>query len=86
VRAHTARGSDLVLMRMRDAVEALSGVDGLRVHRSWWVARAAVAGVERQDRSLRLVLQNGLKVPIPRERIADLREAGWIVGRPRGSR
>jgi hypothetical protein len=86
VRAHTARGSDLVLMRMRDAVEALAGVDGLRVHRSWWVARAAVAGVERQDRSLRLVLQNGLKVPIPRERIADLREAGWIVGRPRGSR
>jgi hypothetical protein len=82
VRAHTARGSALVLMRMRDAVEALCGVEGLRVHRSWWVARAAVVGAERQDRSLRLVLRNGLKVPIPRDRVTELKDAGWIVGRP----
>ena len=81
VRVHTARGSTLVLMRMRDAVEALSGVDGERVHRSWWIARSAVADAEREGRSLRLVLTNDLRVPVPRERIADLRNLGWVPSR-----
>ena len=33
VRAHTPRGSDLVLLPLRDAVEELGGLEGLRVHR-----------------------------------------------------
>ncbi|WP_439540236.1 LytTR family DNA-binding domain-containing protein [Sphingomonas sp.] len=78
VRAHTALGSDLILMRMRDAIGELAGVPGVQVHRSWWVARAAVTGVERDGRNLRLELSNGLRAPVSRERVAALREAGWI--------
>lgn len=81
VRAHTARGSTLVLMRMRDAADALAGLDGVRVHRSWWVARSALSGAEREGRSVRLVLRNGLKVPVPRERAPELRRSGWIPSR-----
>ena len=80
VRVHTARGSALVLMRMRDAVDALSAWDGARVHRSWWVSRSAVAGSERDGRTVRLVLQNGLKVPVPRDRAPELRREGWLSG------
>lgn len=78
VRAHTALGSDLILMRMRDAIGELAGVPGMQVHRSWWVAQAAVAGVERDGRNVRLELSNGLRAPVSRERVAALREAGWI--------
>ncbi len=81
VRAHTLRGSALLLMRMRDAVSGLSGLDGDRIHRSWWVARAAVSRVEREGRSVRLVPENGLRVPVPRERVPELRAAGWIPNR-----
>lgn len=42
LRIHTDGGSDLILMRLRDAVGELAGADGLQVHRSFWVARAAV--------------------------------------------
>lgn len=78
VRAHTTLGSDLILMRMRDAIGELAGVPGMQVHRSWWVAQAAVAAVERDGRNVRLELTNGLRAPVSRERVAALREAGWI--------
>ena len=79
VRAHTAQGNVLLLMRMRDAVAELEGVDGRRVHRSWWVARAAVARAEADGRSLRLILRNGLVVPVPRDRAPELKAAGWTA-------
>ncbi|MCP5395436.1 MAG: LytTR family transcriptional regulator DNA-binding domain-containing protein [Sphingomonadaceae bacterium] len=78
VRAHTALGSELVLLRMRDAVAELDGIDGAQVHRSWWVARDAVEDVKRDGRSIRLVLNGGLQAPIARARMQDLKEAGWI--------
>ncbi|WP_307833661.1 LytTR family DNA-binding domain-containing protein [Azospirillum brasilense] len=78
VRAHTAEGSDLILMRLRDAIAELAGLDGMQVHRSHWVAAAAVAGVERKpDGKLVLVLRNGRRVPVSRSHAAAVREAGW---------
>ncbi len=78
VRAHTALGSELVLMRMRDAVAELDGIDGMQVHRSWWVARGAVADVKREGRNVRLVLDGGLEAPVSRANVAALKEAGWL--------
>lgn len=79
LRIHTTRGSDLILMRLRDAVAELDGFPGLRVHRSFWVAQAAVAGVERRpDGKLLLVLSNGLTVPVSRTHAPAVRAAGWV--------
>ena len=78
VRAHTAVDSMLILMRLRDAVAELEGVDGTQVHRSWWVARAAVAEVVRRDRTITLRLTTGLEVPVARANAADLRAADWL--------
>ncbi|QCO02380.1 LytTR family DNA-binding domain-containing protein [Azospirillum argentinense] len=78
VRAHTAEGSDLILMRLRDAIAELAGLQGMQVHRSHWVAAAAVAGVERKpDGKLVLILRNGRRVPVSRSYAAAVREAGW---------
>ncbi|MDE1467215.1 LytTR family DNA-binding domain-containing protein [Aurantiacibacter sp. D1-12] len=78
VRAHTALGSELVLMRMRDAVAELDGLEGEQVHRSWWVARAAVADVKREGRNVRLVLDNGVEAPVSRANVTPLKDAGWF--------
>lgn len=78
LRIHTALGSDLVLMRMGDAVAELGQAEGLRVHRSWWVARSAVEAVERDGKSMRLRLAGGLVVPVARDRQGEVRAAGWI--------
>ena len=50
VRAHGPDASALILLRMRDAEAELAGIDGLRIHRSWWVARNAVEKVLRNAR------------------------------------
>ncbi|MBX7492019.1 LytTR family transcriptional regulator DNA-binding domain-containing protein [Qipengyuania sp. 1NDW9] len=78
VRAHTSLGSELVLMRLGDAIAELKGVDGRQVHRSWWVARDAVEEVRREGRNLRLVLARGIEAPVSRNRAGELKAAGWL--------
>ena len=78
VRAHTATGSDLVLTPMKDAIAELAGVEGMQVHRSWWVARAAVVQAVSEGRNLTLRLSNGLDAPVSRASVARLRAAGWL--------
>jgi hypothetical protein len=78
LRAHTDRGSDLILCRMADAVAELEGVEGLRTHRSWWVARSAVVRVAKADGRAALTLRSGVEAPVSRAAMAALREAGWL--------
>ena len=78
VRVHTPLGSELLLMRLRDAIKDLDGRAGERVHRSWWVAREAVGGVRASGRRVSLTLTNGLEVPVSREATARLRRAGGL--------
>ena len=50
LRIHTNIGSDLILLRLRDAMAELGPKRGRQVHRSWWVAEGAVASTERGAR------------------------------------
>ncbi|NEX92706.1 LytTR family DNA-binding domain-containing protein [Caulobacter sp. 17J65-9] len=77
LRLHTERGSDLILMRLSDAVAELEGIEGAQTHRSWWVAKAAVADVRRGDGKAQLTLKNGVEVPVSRTHARALRAAGW---------
>jgi hypothetical protein len=78
VRVHTPEGSVLVLIPLKQAIAELEGIEGVQVHRSWWVARRAVVGVVADSRNLRLKLVNGVEAPVARANVAKLRAAGWI--------
>jgi hypothetical protein len=78
VRVHTALGSTLILLRLRDAVTELGEGSGLQVHRSWWVARDAVVDVRRGDGRAVLTLKDGAKIPVSRAYARTLRAAGWF--------
>ena len=78
LRVFTDQGNDLVLMRMADAVTLLADVPGARVHRSWWVARAAVTGTTRDGDRMVLMLENGLSAPVSRTERPKLAAAGWF--------
>lgn len=77
VRVHRPAGSELILMPLGRAIEAVEA-DGLRTHRSWWVAAHAVAAVEGNARSMRLKLSNGLVAPVARSAVTHLKAARWI--------
>ena len=77
-------GSDqslLMLMRLTDAIGLASGMDGMRVHRSWWVARAGISEIEQQGRKTTLILTNGERVPVSRDAKTLLKTEGWLGAR-----
>ncbi len=78
VRAHTRAGSTLIQMPLSQAIMQPGMAEGLRTHRSWWVARQAVERIDGSPRTMRLQLRNGLSVPVARRAVASLREAGWL--------
>ena len=75
----TARGREMVLMRLADAIREAAPVDGLQVHRSHWVARDGVAGVIREPgRNGRTLIRttDGADVPVSRGNMADVK--AWL--------
>ena len=80
LRVRTPLGSALLLMRMSDAEAELSALDGLRVHRSYWIARGAVSGVDREPNRTWLLLSDGARIPISRSYLPNVRRAGWLDG------
>ena len=72
----TDKGSELVLMRMSDAIDETAPVDGLQIHRSHWIARDAVAGSERCGGRLILRMSDGAELPVSRNRIGLVKDAG----------
>ncbi len=77
LRIHTDRGSDLILMRLSDALAELEGLEGAQTHRSWWVAKDAVRGVSRGDGRATLTLDGDLEAPVSRRYAKALRDANW---------
>lgn len=78
VRVRTDKGEELILMRLTDAIAETEPIRGMRVHRSHWVANAAVAAARREgDRGI-LTLTDGTEVPVSRANIPEVRSAGLL--------
>lgn len=78
VRVRTTRGTELVLMRLSDAIRETGGTQGDQVHRSHWVAWEAVRAARRTgDRAL-LTLNSGDEIPVSRANLWKLKEAGLL--------
>lgn len=77
LRVHTDAGDALLLMKFADALSALAERDGLRTHRSWWVARAAVEDARWRRGRGDLVLVGGLTVPVSRAYAERVRATDW---------
>ena len=81
VRVHTLHGSALILMRLADATAMIDPRLGLRVHRSWWVAKDGVAVAAKSGRTI-VRLANGAEVPISRAYLPTARTALEISAKP----
>ncbi len=62
----TDRGTETLLMRFSDAIAELDGIKGNQVHRSHWVACAAMVRLDRSNGKYLLVLKDGSTVPVSR--------------------
>lgn len=65
--------SQLLRGRLADAIAQLPDDLGLQVHRSHWVAKAALAELDRKRDGWRLRLLNGADIPVARNRQTEVR-------------
>lgn len=78
VEVTTDRGSELVLMRLADAIRETAPVPGLQIHRSHWVARDHVDDIKRIQGRTEVVLSDGRTLPVSRANVPKLKEAGLL--------
>jgi hypothetical protein len=71
LRVWTTRGCALILGALSD-VEAEGADYGLRVHRSWWVARSHMISLRRTATGFVCLLSDGRQIPVSRRRRAEV--------------
>lgn len=74
IKVTTAKGSEMILMRLSDAEKELETVPGIRTHRSWWVSHKHIQDTERENEKTSITLSNGEKVPVSRTYAKAVRE------------
>ncbi|MBV0911724.1 LytTR family DNA-binding domain-containing protein [Anianabacter salinae] len=77
VTVRTNHGPETVLLRFSDALEELEGLDGLRIHRSHWVARAAVRHADMGPQKATVRLTDGTVLPVSRTYRDSVEAAGF---------
>jgi LytTr DNA-binding domain len=72
----TTKGRELLLMRLSDAIRETAGVEGLQIHRSYWVALGQVTGTERRGGKWVVVTSTGDALPVSRGFLSAARAKG----------
>jgi DNA-binding LytR/AlgR family response regulator len=70
----TNKGSHLILMRFSDAIAELKGLEGIQIHRSFWVSLEAVETVKKLKGKTILRMSNKKELPISRTYLADVKK------------
>jgi DNA-binding LytR/AlgR family response regulator len=74
LRVTTRSGSTLVLYRFSDALREMEQTEGIRVHRSHWVARSALQRLVARNGRHFLLLSNGERIPVSRTYLDRVRQ------------
>ncbi|MGH1578751.1 LytTR family DNA-binding domain-containing protein [Planktotalea sp.] len=64
VEINTTLGSEMLLMRLSDAIDLLDGLEGAQTHRSHWAAKLHSVSMSKVGRRHELLLSNGQKLPV----------------------
>ena len=78
VRVHGETGSELLFIRLRDAIAEMDAAPGQQVHRSWWIAAGGIAAVETDGRKRTIRLRNGAHAPVARDSVSKLERTGFL--------
>jgi hypothetical protein len=78
VDVQTDKGTVSLLLRFGDAMAEVEPQAGVQVHRSHWVAWAAIDGVEREGSKLYLRLTDDTRVPVSKNHRAKLEARGLL--------
>jgi len=78
VRVATTKGSELLLMRIADAINEVGDTIGFQTHRSYWVAQDQISKSKQLGECGMLILQDGSEIPVSRKYLQDLKSRGFF--------
>nr|WP_255552328.1 LytTR family DNA-binding domain-containing protein [Maritimibacter dapengensis] len=78
VEVATTKGTELVLLRLSDAMAEVGDTPGLQVHRSHWIATGAVKSARRDGARAILTMADGRDIPVSRTYLPAIKEAGLL--------
>jgi len=73
VEVTTAKGRDLIHMRLSDAIKELADYPGLQIHRSHWISGHAFTGTSRENGNLVAHTADGRTLPVSRSCASEVR-------------
>lgn len=83
VRLTTANGTNLLLIRLPDAIKEVGDTRSMQIHRSHWVALDRIQRVERSGDRGKVTMKDESSCPISRKYIPDVRAAGMLQNGPK---
>ena len=83
VRLTTANGTNLLLIRLPDAIKEVGDTRSMQIHRSHWVALDKIQKVERSDDCGKVTMKDESSCPISRKYMPDVRAAGMLPNEPK---
>ncbi|WP_417693912.1 LytTR family DNA-binding domain-containing protein [Roseibium sp.] len=78
VEVATLKGQELLLLRLKDAIEEIDQTDGLQIHRSHWVAKNAIEKVSRENGKTLIHTSDGPILPVSRTYLPELKARGLL--------
>lgn len=78
VEVATLKGQELLLLRLKDAIEEIDQTEGLQIHRSHWVAENAIAKVSRENGKTQVHTSGGPVLPVSRTYLPELKARGLL--------
>ncbi len=82
VRVSTTQGTELVLMRLSDAIKEVGATPGLQIHRSHWVGLDQITKVARLNGGGEVTLSDGTTRPVSRKYMSAVRAKGLLPSKP----
>ena len=74
VEVTTELGTELCLIRLSDAISEAEPEEGFQIHRSHWVAKAAVKRLSNKGTSSQVILSDGRILSVSQSRLAGFKE------------
>ncbi|MEH7828342.1 LytTR family DNA-binding domain-containing protein [Gemmobacter denitrificans] len=78
VDVYTSKGRGALLIRLADAIAEAEGEAGTQIHRSHWVAWAAIRAVEKENGRVWVRLCPELRMPVSKSHRAKLEDRGLL--------
>ena len=73
----TTSGTEMLLLRLSDAIRETAPVAGLQIHRSHWVAQDHIKKLSRTDGKAQVTLSDGRALPVSRTYLPSLKDLGF---------